>query len=139
MRKRFVEERQVLKDNRTVELSSEHVEARIEAKEGWAAAQGKQSVVVLSTDLTPELIREGLARDLVRYIQERRKEIGCEYTDRISVAVESESDELNAAIQENADYIKRETLAVQLANDTAEGDVLKIGEIDFRLKVEVQS
>ena len=128
-----------LNDDRTVELTSEHVEARIEAKEGWAAAQGKQSVVVLSTDLTPELVREGLARDLVRYIQERRKEIGCDYTDRISVTANTESDELKAAVQENEEYIKGETLAVELQLGTADGDALKIGDIEFRLKVEVQS
>ena len=39
-------------------------------------------MVVLSTELTPELIREGLARDVVRLIQERRKELDCQYTDR---------------------------------------------------------
>ena len=58
---------------------------------GWTSANDQGVVVVLSTELTPELIAEGLARDVVRMIQDRRKEIGCEYTDRIEVGIVTES------------------------------------------------
>jgi len=69
-----------------VTLDSDDVQVRLQAKEGWAAAQGHASVVVLATELTEELIAEGLARELVRLIQDRRKELACDYTDRIAVA-----------------------------------------------------
>jgi isoleucyl-tRNA synthetase len=101
-------------DGQTVELDSEDIQVRLQAKQGWAAAQGGRCVVVLSTDLTPQLIREGLARDLVRLIQERRKEVNCQYTDRIRVGLVTEDDELRAAIQENLDFIRGETLAVEV-------------------------
>ena len=98
----------------TIELDSDDIEIRLQAKEGWAAAQGTGCVVVLATELTDELIREGYVRDLVRLVQERRKELDCEYTDRIEVGVITESTELFTAISENEDYVKSETLAVEL-------------------------
>jgi isoleucyl-tRNA synthetase len=97
-----------------VELDSEDIQVRLQAKEGWAAAQGNNVVVVLATELTEELIREGLARELVRTIQDRRKELGCEFTDRIVVGLTTESAELKSAIEQFGEYIRNETLAVEL-------------------------
>ena len=93
-----------------VTLDADDIQVRLQAKEGWAAAQGHAVVVVLATELTDELIREGLARELVRTIQDRRKEMGCEFTDRIIVSVITDSDELKAAINDFRDYIEGETL-----------------------------
>jgi len=104
-------------DGQKIELDSEDVQLRLQAKEGWAAESGPGCVVVLSTKLTPELLREGMARDLVRLIQERRKELDCQYTDRIRVGIVTAADELQTAINENTEYIKGETLAVELASE----------------------
>ncbi len=98
-----------------VKLSREQIEIGIKAKAGWAAAQGKQCVVVLATELTDELVREGWARDIVRVVQERRKELDLNYTDRIEVAVVTTDAELQKSLSENAAYIKDETLAVALS------------------------
>jgi len=103
-------------DGQRVELDSEDLQVRLQAKPGWAAAHLPSCVVVLSTDLTPQLVREGLARDLVRLIQERRKELDCQYTDRIQVGLVTESEELRQAVEENAQYIRGETLAVELSH-----------------------
>ncbi|MBW3600530.1 MAG: class I tRNA ligase family protein, partial [Planctomycetes bacterium] len=100
-------------EGETVTLNSDAIQVRLQAKEGWAAAQGNVGVMVLSTELTPALIREGYARDLVRLIQERRKEMNCEYDDRIAVTVGVDSAELRQAFEENEDYIRNETLAVE--------------------------
>ncbi len=108
-------------EGESVELDSDDVQVRLQAKEGWAAAQGHGCVVVLSTELTPELIREGLARDLVRLIQDRRKDLDCKYTDRIRVGIVTHSDEVQTAVEENVDYIKAETLAVELACEPLDG------------------
>jgi isoleucyl-tRNA synthetase len=97
-----------------VELDRDDLLVRLEAKEGWAAAQGHFCVVVLSTELTEELVSEGLAREVAHAINVRRREIGCEYTDRIVVGSVTESAELQAAIERHADYIKAEALAVEL-------------------------
>src|SRR6185436_1590667 len=98
----------------SVELDNEDIQVRLQAKPGWAAAQGKGCVVVLSTELTPELLREGLARDLVRLIQDRRKELDCQYTDRIEVGLVTDSAELRAAVTENDAYVRGETLAMKV-------------------------
>jgi isoleucyl-tRNA synthetase len=108
-------------EGESVELDSDDVQVRLQAKEGWAAAQGPSCVVVLSTELTPQLIREGLARDLVRLIQDRRKDLDCKYTDRIHVGIVTSSNDVQTAVEENADYIKGETLAVQLASEPLDG------------------
>lgn len=105
----------------SVELDDEDLQVRLQAKEGWAAAQGPTTVVVLSTELTDELIREGTARDVNRLIQDRRKQIDCEFTDRIEVGIVTESDELRSAIEENEDYIKGEALADRLVFESLEG------------------
>ena len=105
----------------SLELDDEDIEVRLSAKEGWAAAQGSCGVVVLSTELTPELIREGKARDVVRLIQDRRREMDLQFTDRIDIWLVTDSAYLKVAIEENRDYIMHETLATSL-NVTAPAD-----------------
>ncbi|MEO2046049.1 MAG: class I tRNA ligase family protein [Pirellulales bacterium] len=98
-------------DGQEVELSREEIEIRLKARPGWASANDQGVVVVLATELTEELIAEGVARDLVRTIQDLRKELGCEFTDRIEVGGVSESPQVITAVTSHADYICRETLA----------------------------
>ncbi|MEM6655187.1 MAG: DUF5915 domain-containing protein, partial [Planctomycetota bacterium] len=98
-------------DGEAISLLPEEVEIRITAKEGYAAANDAGVVVVLSTELTPELVAEGMARDLVRVIQDRRKEMGLEFTDRIEVGIETDSPELRSAVEQFKDYLAGETLA----------------------------
>jgi isoleucyl-tRNA synthetase len=100
-----------------VELDNEDIQVRLQAKSGWAAAQGANVVVVLATELTPELIAEGLARDFVRSLQESRKELGFDFTDRIDVKYSTQSSELVQAVEKHMEYIKSEVLAVQLGNE----------------------
>ena len=65
-------------------------------------------------ELTPELLAEGRAREIVRAIQDRRKELNCDYVDRIVVALVTDSEDVRAAATEHADYVQGETLAVEL-------------------------
>jgi isoleucyl-tRNA synthetase len=104
-----------------VELDNEDIQVRLQAKPGWAAAQGSNVVVVLATELTPELIAEGLARDFVRLVQDRRKDLGLEFTDRIEIGVVGAPDELRRAIQQSREYICGETLAGTLLYEGLDG------------------
>jgi len=101
-------------DGETVELDEQDIQVRLQAKEGWAAAQGPNCVVVLSTELTPELIAEGHARELVRAIQDRRKEMQLDYTDRIRVGLVLPDGPLAEAATSFENYVKGETLATEL-------------------------
>ena len=131
-----------LPDGTSLDLDQEDIEVRLQAKEGWAAAQGKSSVVVLSTELTPELVAEGLARDLVRTIQDRRKETGCEFTDRIEVGIVTESELLKSAIEQFREFIMAETLAIKLTFESLPGVepfVVKVGDQEASIYIRVVS
>jgi len=104
-----------------VALDTGDLLVRLEAKQGWAAAQGRSCVVVLSTELTDELISEGLARELAHAVNLRRRDVGCEYTDRIALGIVTASAEIQAAIDQSADYIKKEALAVELTSGPVPG------------------
>jgi isoleucyl-tRNA synthetase len=97
-----------------VTLDSSDIQVRLQAKPGWAAAQGLRAVVVIATELTPELVSEGLARDFTHAVQNLRKDRGCQFTDRIVIGVVTGSPEVLTAIRDFADYIKSETLAVEI-------------------------
>ena len=101
-------------DGTTLSLDGDDIEVRLKARAGWAAAQGPSCVVVLNTEVTDELRREGMAKDLIRTIQNQRKEICCDYTDRIDVGVVTDDAELTKAVEEHAELIRGETLAESL-------------------------
>jgi isoleucyl-tRNA synthetase len=125
-------------DGQAIALTREEVEVRLKPRPGWTSANDQGVVVVLSTELTPELIAEGLSRDIVRIIQDRRKEIGCEYTDRIEISVETDSEELQQAIATFGEYIKRETLATKLAFQPIAGVEPvdgRLGEANVKIQV----
>lgn len=95
----------------SITLDNEDIEVRLAAKDGWAAAQGSGVVVVLATELTPELVRAGLARDLVRLIQDHRKALDLDRSDRISLTLFIDSEQLSQSANEAKAYICNETLA----------------------------
>ena len=76
--------------------------------------------MVLNTEVTPELEAEGLARDMVRAIQQARKDAGLNVSDRIRTTVTASQDVLDALLA-NAELVKTETLTVEL--DTVPADV----------------
>jgi isoleucyl-tRNA synthetase len=121
-------------------LDSDDLQVRLQAKPGWAAAQGRQCVVVLSTELDDELIAEGNARELVHAIQTRRKDLDCQYTDRIAVGLVTDSPALRDAVDRFRDYIMRETLAVELKFEPipgVEAAEVKVGEETVLLYIKV--
>src|SRR5262245_25848865 len=104
------------------------------AAEGWAGAADKGTQVAIDTRLTDDLKRAGLAREVVRCVQEQRKKAGLEMEDRIVLCLKTDSPELKQAIDSHRDYIAAETLttnwADSLPNETEvkiEGATLKIG------------
>jgi isoleucyl-tRNA synthetase len=125
-----------------VTLDADDIQVRLQAKEGWAAAQGKACVVVLSTELTPDLIREGIAREAARTINDGRKDRKCQFTDRIELAIVTDSAELRAAIEKFRDYIMAETLAVSIGFEPLPGVEpveVEIGDFQATIYIKVRS
>ena len=79
-------------------------------KDGYAVTNEGGYTVAVSTEITPELAKEGLARELVRRIQNMRKDAGFDVTDRIIIACESD-DEIMGVLGHYEALIKAETLA----------------------------
>jgi isoleucyl-tRNA synthetase len=98
-----------------VELLPEEAEVRIHAQTGYALAEERGLIVAVDTALTPDLEREGLARDLVRRIQNMRKEAGFNIDDRITTYYQAEGRLAEVMTDpEQASYILAETLSREL-------------------------
>ena len=72
--------------------------------------------VILDTEVTPDLAAEGLARDVVRAVQQARRDAGLQVSDRIALSLSGDA-EVTAAVQTHAELIKSETLATSLSID----------------------
>jgi isoleucyl-tRNA synthetase len=103
-----------------VDLAEGEFDLSLSPAEGVVAAPlpGNDAIVALDTNLTSELLAEGTARDLVRVVQNHRKEAGLEVTDRIALTITGEP-ELIASIGKNIGWIKEQVLATEslLGND----------------------
>jgi isoleucyl-tRNA synthetase len=120
-------------------LDRDDLQVRLQAKPGWAAAQGKSAVVVLATDLSDALVSEGIARELVHVIQTQRKEMALDYTARIRVGVVTDATEIISAVSNFADYIQGETLASQLELEPLAGvtpQETKVGDSTCQLFIQ---
>jgi isoleucyl-tRNA synthetase len=100
---------------RRVKIEREDVEILSEDLEGWLVASDDslKLTVALDTELSEELIHEGLAREFVSRVQACRKEMGLDITDRIVLHVNT-SKTLQTALERNKDYVQNETLATEL-------------------------
>ena len=114
-----------------VSLSGEDILVQTESRGGLAIASDKGVTVAVDIHLTPELVAEGYARDLVRAINTLRKEAGFALDDRIHVTYAAEGESASAFVL-FADFIQRETLALSLlpgrAAEASERQVVKIGD-----------
>jgi isoleucyl-tRNA synthetase len=104
---------QINLNEKTIQLEEKDVEVFFKDIEGWQVAQSDGLTVALDMTLTPSLIKEGLARELVNRIQNHRKDSGLEVTDKIEIYLKEDA-ELEAAVSENKSYILSETLATAL-------------------------
>jgi len=111
----------------SIDLGSADVEVRLVEKEGMATAGDRELLVVLDTQLTPELVAEGRARELVNRIQSARKDAGLDYADRIRVRYRAHP-ELESVLASHRDWIAGETLTV--AWETAGGDETELATTD---------
>lgn len=120
-------------------ISKDDVEILSEQITGWIVESDKGITVAVDTQLTPELISEGLAREFVNRVQNMRKDAGLQVTDKINIAFSGNS-EIEFAINSFRNYIAIETLAekVESKADFNGGFVQdwKIGGDEIKIKIE---
>ena len=106
------------------EITKEMIDVKINAKEGFAVAMENNIFTILDTNLTEELIDEGIAREIVSKVQQLRKQHDFEMMDRITITL-AVDEEVKNAVEKHADYIKSETLAdeVKLAEANDKFDI----------------
>ena len=104
---------------------------KLVATEGGASTvlAGGRGVVVLDCDLTPELVAEGTARDLVRLVQQARRDAGLEVSDRIELSVWT-SPRITEALEPHVAFMCAETLAVSLTWGADAASQELAGELD---------
>ena len=95
------------------DITSDMIDVKITAKEGFAVAMENNVFTILDTNLNQELLDEGIAREIVSKVQQLRKQHDFEMMDNIAITLECD-DEVKAAVEKHKEYIMSETLAVTL-------------------------
>jgi isoleucyl-tRNA synthetase len=123
-------------DNEPLILQVNEVEITSEDIPGWMVANKDVLTVALDVTVTPELVSEGNARELVNRIQKIRKDSGYELTDRILVQV-TEHSELKQSIAQFNTYICAEILAdkLELVPELHDGTEIEVNEIPLKVFV----
>ncbi|MDO4496471.1 MAG: isoleucine--tRNA ligase [Bacteroidales bacterium] len=112
-----------------VEILTSDVEIISEDMPGWNVASEGRVTVALDINVTDELKKEGLAREIIKRIQNHRKTAGFEVTDRISIQVESNA-ETDEAVKSYSDYIASQVLATSI-EIVAAGSLTDAVELDM--------
>jgi isoleucyl-tRNA synthetase len=110
-------------DGQEVNLSPDEVSVRMIARDGYSIAVEGNTILVLDIRLTEPLLEEGIARDVVRRIQDLRRQANLDIDERIEV-VYSGDQRLVHAIGNFVDYIKQETLSLNLIPGNPESRTL---------------
>ncbi|MBD3649176.1 MAG: class I tRNA ligase family protein, partial [Pseudomonadales bacterium] len=108
-----------------------------EAREGTHAISDRFISIDMKCELNDELIKEGLAREVINRVQRSRKELGLNVVDRINLKYAA-SDELESAIEERREHIMNETLAVDMMKQDAAGLDLGFDIDDYRLDIAIE-
>ena len=123
---------EVVIDGETVALEPEDVAFDVVADdvEHYAAAGDRTTVVVLNTELNEQLRDEGFYRELLRRVQNLRKELDIEYTQRIRLSIQG-SERLRKILEANEEHFKAETLCVELRTDETKWDGAQQKQFDI--------
>jgi len=112
-------------EGESLDILPDEVEVQAAAKEGFAVSSDGAYLAALVTELTPELIAEGLAREFVRRVQDFRKAAEFDVSDRIKLFVTA-STEMQAAVDAHREYIMGETLTIELTFGEAPAGIVMV-------------
>ena len=99
-------------------LGQDEIEIRSTDRAGYSVARERHLVVAVTTDISPDLALEGLARELVHRIQNMRREAGFDIADHI-VTYYTGEEKLSEVVGTHGDYVRQETLSRQVLNEAA--------------------
>jgi isoleucyl-tRNA synthetase len=106
-------------------LESDDILLSTKAPDGWAGLADYGTQIILDARVSQELAFEGTAREIVRHIQDLRKQAGLEMEDRIRLHLRTESSAVREAIAAHEHYIRGETLAIEITGQPVDGDAHK--------------
>ena len=118
-----------------IEITNNLIEVKISSKEGMSVAMEDKNFIILNTTLTEELIKEGIAREVVSKVQNLRKEKDFDIENRIKLYYNS-NDYFDEVLQKFGEYIKDETLALEIIKDDTLTKKYNINDIEVYLDVE---
>ncbi|MGY5845852.1 isoleucine--tRNA ligase [Salegentibacter sp. HM20] len=121
-------------NGKMINLAASDVEISSQDIEGWLVTSSGNITVALDVSISPELRKEGVARELVNRIQNLRKDSGLEVTDTIDVTLQKDGI-VEDAVNENITYIKNETLTANLevAEVVTEGAEVSFDDITTKV------
>lgn len=124
-----------------IEITKNDVEIKKQEMPGWVIVAEEDIVIAIMTVLTEELEAEGLVRELIHKVQLMRKEANFNLTDRIRIRYQTEK-RLKSAINLYIDYLKNETLAIEVQETDVDGEIkkdLEINGIQIKIALQVSS
>ena len=119
----------------TYEISSQDIVITEVPRQGWTVASDAGESLALDLALTPELIGQGIARDVTRLIQDARKSSGFEISDRITVTWESGAAATVEALTTHQDHICVEVLATSWRQDKVADPTAQDDELDLKVLI----
>jgi isoleucyl-tRNA synthetase len=117
--------------NGPISLEPTDLSVTAKAQEGWAGAEDRGTQVALDSRITESLKHEGLAREVVRHVQDLRKTAALDMEDRIESSLQTNAPVLREAIETHQNYICKETLAVKFG-------MQPLGESAHRAEVKIE-
>lgn len=122
-------------DNTTYDITKDMVDIRISSKEGFKAMVVGNNFVILNTVITKELENEGLARETISKVQQLRKTMNFDITDRINMYIDATS-EYKENIKDYLDMIKDETLTINVYDKDGIEDKVNINDYEVGFVLE---
>ena len=122
-------------DKEKYTITKDMVEIRINSKEGYNVATSNNRIIILNTNLTQDLINEGLARETISKIQQLRKTNDYDIADRINIYYTS-NDEYSDSIKDYLEFIKNETLGINIERQDNIEENTTINDYKVGIKLE---
>ena len=122
-------------DDAEYEIAASMVDIRTSAKEGFNVASDTVNFVILNTELTEELILEGIAREMISKVQNLRKTNDFEIIDRINITY-SGDEMVKKAVSAYTDFIKNETLALSITEKQLDIEAFDLNGHETKISVE---